>query len=89
MQETEISILRTVTAKTVEHSFSPLWGGFIATTCWSLASSFLGPTSWWANGEQEVTQAEPPKEGPPWNLPDTSAVNQGEHKTVCLHYNEI
>lgn len=56
-----------------------------------LIFAFTGPTSRWANGDQEVTQAEPSQEGLAWNLPDTSAVYKGKHRkqeTVCQHYRE-
>lgn len=39
-----------------------------------------GPTSRWANGDQEVAQTEPPQESPAWNLPDTPAVHQGNQE---------
>lgn len=40
---------------------------------------FIGAASRWANGEQEVTQAESSQESPAWNLPDTPAVYKGNY----------
>lgn len=88
MQETENS---STTAETVERLCSRSWGGFITSTCWSLASALQGPTSRWANGDQEVTQAEPSQEGPAWNLLDTPSFHQGDRKkqtTACPKYKE-
>lgn len=55
-------------------------GSFITSTCWPLASASPGFTPRWANGDEEVTQAQPPQEGPAWNLPDAPAFNQGRRQ---------
>lgn len=57
-------------------------------TLCSLVSASPGPASRWADGDQEVPQAQSPQEGAAWNLPDTPAVYQGnrwKQWALCQH----